>query len=110
MTPTEIAQANIKMGPTLTLTRDQRHAARNLLDDNFDDQTGRYTKDWSDDRVARSVGVPLASIRDLREAAYGPLNKEDPELVALRDEFTTLRGMFAEFERRLSSLEKKGQS
>jgi hypothetical protein len=92
---------------TVPLTRDQRHKVRNQLETNFDDEFGRYRKDWSDKRIAELLDLPLAAIRDIREAAYGPISERDPEVVTLRAEFDTLKSMMHDCERRLIALEKR---
>lgn len=88
------------------LTADQRHKIRKALETHFDDGTGKYQRDWSDKRIAEHIDVPLVAVRDIREAAYGPLVEIDEELVNLRNEFDTLKSMVHDFERRLITKER----
>lgn len=64
-------------------TPDQRVAIRNLLDKHFDDGSGMYLDDMSDQRVAELAGVPRVIVERLREAAYGPI-RVDPALAEMR--------------------------
>ena len=89
------------------LTREQRAQVRDLIEDNFDDRTGRYKPGWTDKRIGEIVGVAFAAVTNLREAAFGPLDETDPELVNLRNEFDTLKSMLFDCERRLVALERK---
>ena len=91
-----------------SLTRDQRHKIRQMVETHFDDETGRYTKDWSDKRIAETLDLPMASVRELRETAFGPLVEKDPEILRFREEFDTFKSMFHDMERRLRALEQKG--
>lgn len=70
--------------PTPTLTPDQRGKVREFLDRYFDEEKGFYNGGFSDESIARQVGVPFAAVAHLREIAYGPL-KGDPELNDLRE-------------------------
>ena len=90
-----------------SLTRDQRHKIRQLLDTHFDDEIGRYMNQWSDKRIAESLDLPLASVRELRETAFGPLVEKDPDILKFREEFDAFKSMFHDMERRLKALEQK---
>lgn len=67
------------------LSPDEKLRVRNLLDKQFDESKGAYVTGYSDQRVGEEANVPWASVRELREAAYGPL-RSVPELEALRGE------------------------
>jgi hypothetical protein len=56
-----------------------------VLDKQFDEVKGVYLDGYSDQRVGEETKVPWASVRELREAAYGPL-RSVPELETLRAE------------------------
>jgi hypothetical protein len=100
--------------PPAPLTREQRHNVRRALDNHFDDEIGRYAKDWSDKRIAEHLDIPLATVRELREAAYGPLVETDPEVLALREEHEQLkrdneaqRQLLRDFDHKLINLERR---
>jgi hypothetical protein len=100
--------------PPAALTRQQRHNIRLALNNHFDDEIGRYAKDWTDKRIAEHLDVPLATVKEIREAAYGPLVETDPEVLALREEYETLkndyealRNLFRDFDHKLINLERR---
>lgn len=103
----EVVQEALEAQAPRLISRDQRHKIRELLEVNFDDEKGRYTKDWSDKRIADQLDLPLATIREIREAAYGPIDETDPELVNLREEYETLKALVRDFDRRLIHMENK---
>lgn len=74
---------------------EQRAKIRDLIDKFFDEGKGYYVGDYSDQRIAREVGVPFAAVTGLRETAYGPL-RGDPETHALRGDIATLRAKVTE--------------
>ena len=76
--------------PLREATPDQRQKIRTMLDKSFDDGTGRYLDDMSDERVAMACGVPRVIVERLREAAYGPLVEVDPELLKLKSQLAQL--------------------
>ncbi|ELT50976.1 hypothetical protein [Brucella intermedia] len=60
----------------------------------IDERTG-YSDDWTDQRVADSLGVPRKWIEDMREANFGPVrNNEETRL--LIEEATKLRNELTE--------------
>lgn len=77
------------------LTAEQRMMARGLLDQHFDDKAGYYLEGYSDERVAAEVGVALALVRTMREAAYGPIRVSAPVL-ALRTDLGLLKAAVAD--------------
>jgi hypothetical protein len=89
------------------LSREQRHQVRKALENHFDDEIGRYRRDWSDKRISEHLDLPEASVRNIREAAYGPLSETDPDLVQLRKDFNDLRGLLNDIEQRLQGLERR---
>lgn len=71
------------------LTHDERVMIRMLLDENFDDTTGRYKAGWSDQKIADEANVPRRHVEDIRETAYGPI-RDDPAHAEIR---TIIKGM-----------------
>lgn len=62
------------------VSSDMRRLVRAKLDEWFDDAKGRYLDGWSDDRVAEACGTATDVVASLREAAYGPLVPQEPEI------------------------------
>lgn len=71
------------------LTPDEKFRVRQLLDAKFDEQKGFYLDAYSDQRIGAETNVPWINVRELREAAYGPI-KAIPEMDALLAESTAL--------------------
>lgn len=84
--------------PPLTIAAKAR--VRKLLDENFDDEHGRYTHNYSDQRIGEEVGVPWAAVAAMREAAYGPL-RADPRLDKLGQDFIDIKAKIASLETRV---------
>lgn len=75
--------------PIRKLTPDEKFRVRQLLDAKFDEQKGFYLDAYSDQRIGAETNVPWINVRELREAAYGPI-KAIPEMDALLAESTAL--------------------
>jgi len=60
-----------------------------MLTDHFDDKEGAYINDYSDERVAKEVGLSLSVVEAFRREAFGDL-KEPKELQAIKDDVTML--------------------
>lgn len=71
-------------------TPNEKAKVRLLLDHHFDDAAGRYLDGYSDQRIGEETEIPWASVKLLREAAYGPL-REDPVILEIRGELKSLR-------------------
>lgn len=89
-------------GSPRALTVDERLAVRNLLDHKFDDKAGRYTDGYSDQRIGQEVRVPWASVKAMREIAYGELKGND-ELDAVKQVLATVESKLAAAKRILDT-------
>lgn len=103
------------------LTINQKAAVRLLLDKHFDDAAGQYLDGYTDQKIGAEASVPWASVKQLRELAYGPL-REPAELEKLRADVkafpdlvrrdvdvlrTVLLSSAGDLERRINELSKK---
>jgi hypothetical protein len=79
--------------PAAPLTPDQRARIRNYLDKHFDDSTGTYLDDMSDQKIADAVNAPRGLVERIRESAYGPI-RNDAETNAIREAIVALRGEY----------------
>lgn len=66
----------------LILTPAQKILVRRKLDALFDEPKGIYLDGYTDQKIGEEIGLPWLAVRELREAAYGPL-RSMPELDAL---------------------------
>lgn len=62
----------------------------------FDEEAKRYSKDYSDQRVAEETGAPVSAVKKCREDYFGTL--------AIPDEVDVVKGMIAEAERQIANL------
>jgi len=97
--------------PPRTATREDKRRIRDFLDSNYDDNLGRYFKDWTDEKAATKLNLPRAWVSDLREDLYGPdiceagqaRTKEMLELIAvaskLKDDALSIATRAEELER-----------
>lgn len=91
------AASNTNKGTTPTpvaavprgLNSDERGRVRHLLDKYFDDKVGGYIENYTDQRIGRECDVPWATVREIRETAYGPI-REDARLTAIKVEIDRL--------------------
>lgn len=79
-----------------------------ILITRFHVEPGRYDDGWSDARVADEAKCPVGIVEVIRNEGFGPL-KVDPAVEALKGELVTLKGMFAEWEKRLAAVENGGR-
>jgi len=70
-----------------------KRAAYALLLDNYDDKNKRYNGDWSDKRIADTVGMSEAFVAKIREDDFGPAGPP-PQLIDLKDRITRLEAAF----------------
>lgn len=81
-----------------------------LLDESFDEATGRYRAGYSDERIAKEADTAIELVVRLRRGAYGEL-AEDPRVTDLRDEIELLRLEVEEagagFKTRLEQLDRR---
>ena len=68
------------------MTKEDRRIIFSEIDTHYLDETRGYNKDWNDERVAKSLNVPLAWVRTIREDNFGPEKDEsvDAEVEKLR--------------------------
>ena len=86
------------------LTSDERQKVRHLLDTYFDDKVGGYIENYTDQRIGRECEVPWATVREIRETAYGPI-REDARLAAIKGELARLeKQVLDEKERSVSAI------
>lgn len=76
-----------------------------LLDDAWDNDTGRYKPGWSDARVAKAVGCSISSVAHRRSAAYGAITEGTKSAVLERIE--TLEGLYLDLLARIERIEKR---
>lgn len=81
-----------------------------LLEDNFDDQEGRYKNGYSDERIAKETGLSITAIHDHRVGAFGKI-KPPSELKALRTELEELQRLYIksdeEYRKQLDDLRRR---
>lgn len=82
-TETQTMSRTDQDGAPVALTPEQRSRVRSFLDKYFDDKSGQYLDGYSDHRIGEETRLPRASVRALREAAYGPL-RADPAIEEAR--------------------------
>jgi hypothetical protein len=85
-TAVALKPAPIQVGPDPKIAR--RIFA--CLDEYFDDAKKVYRPGWSDEGVAKHLGVSLEIVTNIRKSAYGEL-AENPEVVKLADDIILLR-------------------
>jgi len=54
------------------MTKEDRRIIFSEIDSHYLDETRGYDRDWSDERVAKGLNVPLAWVRTIREDNFGP--------------------------------------
>jgi len=53
------------------ITKEDRRIIFSEIDSHYLDETRGYDRDWNDERVAKSLNVPLAWVRNIREDNFG---------------------------------------
>ena len=91
--PTPSAKANIRK-------------ANELLMFQFEVETGQYIDGYSDDRVAKESGMPVAWVTKRRESEYGPL-KEPTEFDTLRCELSELSSSLSKLQSKLDDMSRR---
>jgi hypothetical protein len=76
-----------------------------LVEGHFDEAKGCYTGGYTDERVARELGLPRALITRVREES-GLKIKGNPEVIALRADIDGLKDLLSGLETRCAALEK----
>lgn len=102
--------SNVSPLPTVTPPTDAAKAARRkaneLLMFQFLVEKGAYEAGWSDERVAKESGMPLAWVTKRRDEEYGPL-KEPGEFVQLRTEIATVSATLAALQEKLTDMARR---
>lgn len=80
-------------------------ALRREMDANFDEDKGRYLDGESDHSISERVKIPRAIVAEFRSLSYGEI-KEDPELVALRDQLDQAKRLMGDLQARIDRAEK----
>jgi hypothetical protein len=68
-----------KVVPLRVLTAHQTAKLSIKLDTVFDPETGKYTSDWTDQKIAEHLDIPRANVTAFRDEAFGKL-KVNPDL------------------------------
>lgn len=89
-----------------TPTSDQRVRIRHLLDSHFDDKVGRYLDDWTDQKIASSIGLPWKAVEQIRIAGWGEL-REDPAILAIRTDYEACCALSTRYNEALARLKQK---
>lgn len=99
--------APIKPEPVPTdAVKAARRKANELLMFHFEVETGRFEDGWSDDRVAKESGMPLAWVAKRRDEEYGPL-REPSEFAELREQAKALASEIGKFQAKLDAMSKR---
>jgi hypothetical protein len=82
------------------MTKEDRRIIFSEIDSHYLDETRGYNKDWNDERVAKSLNVPLAWVRGIREDNFGPEKDEsvDTEVEKLRAALAEAQKLKAEID------------
>lgn len=79
----------------------------NLLSQHFDGEKGAYSAPWTDEKVAKEVGLSVETVADYRRAGFGEL-REPAELRTYREDLKALDNLcketFAGFQQEVASL------
>jgi hypothetical protein len=68
---TNVINMKIAAEPPRQMTRDDRRVIFAKLNDVYIDEAKGYDNGWSDLRVAKDLGVPLAWVKEIREENFG---------------------------------------
>lgn len=83
-----------------------RRKANELLMFQFNVENGCFEDGWSDDRVAKESGMPLAWVTKRRDEEYGPL-KEPCEFAEVRAEAKALASEIGKLQSKLDAMAKR---
>ena len=78
----------------------QQRALFALLEENFDDDVGIYADSWSDERIAKEIGVDIDIVEQQRNSAFGEL--QDSALLSIE---ATLDKLGTEFNKEVTDLQ-----
>ena len=79
----------IKAEAPPAMTRDDKRIINLKLHEVYINETIGYDADWTDHRVAESLGIPRAWVSQVREELFGPAG-EPPEIKALEADLATV--------------------
>jgi len=65
-------------------TRDEKRIIFQKIDEMYVGETVGYHKDWSDERVAKDLNVPVAWVADIRDENFGP-NIDEASVAVISD-------------------------
>ena len=82
-----------------------RHVSA-LLEEHFDEKTGKYDDKWDDQVIADKVNVPRLSVANLRIEGWGQI-RAFPDIEALKSEAIELRSMLNDFDHRIREAERR---
>jgi predicted RNA-binding Zn-ribbon protein involved in translation (DUF1610 family) len=82
-----------------SMTRDDRRLIWAKLEDVYADETSGYKPGWSDGRVARDLGIPLAWVKIVRDENFGAL-ADNPQVRAIVEE---ARGLLEDIKAQVAS-------
>lgn len=102
-------EAEMTSIPTQTirpLSLEEKRKIRHELDKHFDEEVGRYSEGYSDQRVGQEIGMPWAFVTAYRESEYGPI-RTDTELDNFEAELRTVRELLQNLENRFNQMKKQ---
>lgn len=100
-----VASIKTEQAPTEAV-KAARRKANEFLMFNFDVEKGRYEDGWSDERVAKESGMPLAWVVKRRDEEYGPL-KEPSEFAELRKEVGALSAALTALQAKMADMARR---
>ena len=69
--------------PPRTMTRDDGRIIFNKIDENYAGESVGYAVGWSDERIAKDLGVPRAWVSEIRDKYFGPdLDERQTQMLA----------------------------
>lgn len=99
-----VAPIKTEQAPTEAV-KAARRKANEFLMFHFDVENGRYEDGWSDERVAKDSGMPIAWVVKRRDEEYGPL-KEPGEFAEIREQAKVLASEIGKLNARLAMIAK----
>ena len=91
--------------PTAAVKAMRRKANEHLMA-YFDVETGIFDKGWSDERISKESGMPVAWVIKRREEEYGPL-KEPNEFEEIRHEAKALASEIGKLQSKIDAMSKR---
>ena len=88
------------------LTPEQKSELRKAIEENFNEELGRWGDGFSDHIVSELLGIPRVLVQEFRDNFYGEL-KQDPEITALRDQLDQAKKVLTNLQSTLGKMELK---